>query len=290
MSGKLAAIALCLGLLCSARAHAQDDELGDLDDKPSKADSQAAEGGEADAEAEAAPGAAEPAAEGDSGPSVSIRPYAGIGIAMRSFERPISGGVQKLAASAVPGAEVGLTVVAWPAASFSLGFNLAYQTALGFTVKESPSFAMQNRTHARSEHVALDVAPTWRKGPLSIGVPIGLSMRTLWPEAHMLQTPGYSLIGPHARLELVLQAGERVSLRVAPEAQWITMIDEALRATGVNSQGVALGGEATLNVTLSDHWQAGVSYRESHALISSASGATFKDTERYLTLRGTGSF
>lgn len=289
-------LGLCLGLACAARpAHAQDDDLGELDDKPSKsADAQADEkpsNAEGEGESEATPpAAAEPAAEPDSGPSVLIRPYAGIGIAMRSFQRPIDGGVQKLNASAVPGVEVGLRVVAWPAASFSLGFHLSYQTALGFTVTESPSFAMKNHVHARSEHAALDIAPTWRAGALRLGVPLGVSIRTLWPEAHMLQTPGYSLIGPHARIELGIQAGDRLSIRIAPELQWITMIDEALRETGVNAQGVALGGEAQVDFALADHWQVGLSYRESHALIGSASGKTFQDVERYLTLRGTGSF
>jgi opacity protein-like surface antigen len=222
---------------------------------------------------------------------VLIQPYAGIGIAMRSFERPASAGVQKLSASAVPGAEVGLGVTAWPAASFSLGFNLAYQTALGFVIEEQPPFALPNRVHARSERVALEIAPSWRVGTaVRVGVAIGGTMRTLWPEAHMLMTPGYSLIGPHARLELQVRVTDALTLRVAPEGQWITLIDESLRATGVSPQGVAVGGEAGIHYALSSHWQAGVSYRESHASIATNRGSQFQDVERYLTVRGTGSF
>jgi hypothetical protein len=282
-------IALWLGCLLPMSAAAQDDDLGEDEDKASRSSDESAAQGDADS-AEAKPATTEPASEVESGPSVLIQPYVGFGIAMRSFQRPTSVGIQKLSASAVPGAEVGLGIVAWPAASFSLGFNLAYQTALGFTVVEMPPFALQNRVHARSERVALDIAPTWRLGAVSLGVPIGLSMRTLWPEAHMLMTPGYSLIGPHARIELTVRVSGALTLRIAPEGQWITLIDESLRATGVSPQGVAVGGEASFNYAFSTHWQAGVSYRESHALIATNRDAGFQDVERYLTVRGTGSF
>jgi len=284
-------LGVCLSFALLAPARAQDDELGDLDDKPA-APSEESESSADDTstDGEAAPEKAAPASEPDAGPAVLVQPYAGIGIAMRSFERPIDVGIQKLSASAVPGVEVGLGVVAWPEASFSLGFNLAYQSALGFTVTESPSFAMPNRVRARSERAALDIAPTWRFGKVSLAVPIGASMRTLWPEVHVLMTPGYSLIGAHARLELSVRAGERLTVRVAPEFQWIAQIDEDLRATGVSSQGAAFGGEATINVALSSQWQLGVNYRESHAAISTTRDTKFKDVERYLTLRGTGSF
>ena len=278
-------------LPCTAStARAQDEDFGE-DETPARTDAGDAESESEASESEAKPeGSEKPASEAPTGPGVSVQPYAGIGMAMRSFSRPTSLGLQKLAASAVPGAEVGLTVVAWPEEPFSLGFNLAYQTALGFTVTESPPFALQNHVRARSERVALDIAPTWHFGALNVGVAIGASARVLWPEAHLLMTPGYSLIGPHARLELTARFNERLTVRIAPEGQWIVLIDQDLKATGVSSQGMAVGGEAAVNITVSDHIQVGVNYRESHALISTNRNTQFQDVERYLTLRGTGSF
>ena len=174
--------------------------------------------------------------------------------------------------------------------AFCRSSSLRTKTALGFTITESPPFALANHVRARSERVALDLAPTWHFGSVNIGVAVGASARVLWPEAHLLMTPGYSLIGPHARLELSARLSERLSFRVAPEAQWIVLIDQDLKATGVSSQGLAVGAEAALNITVSEHIQLGVSFRESHALIATNRNTQFQDVERYLTLRGTGSF
>lgn len=290
--------ALVLGLVLAplTAAGAQDDDLGGLDDSDTKSKDQAqdaAEGSEnADAEAAPAPAPAPASDAAPVGPRVVIRPYVGGGIATRSFQRPgVPLGVQTLTASAVPAAEVGLDVIAWPKESFSLAFALHYRTALGLKVQESPPFALQNETKARSEEIELSVAPGWALGDsVRLSVPLGAIIRTFWPSVHTLMTPGYSLIGPFARVELNARISGPVVLRLGPEVQWIMLIDRALRDTGVNSQGLAIGAEAALLVELGETWMIGFAYRESHALASTNRGVTFEDVERYWTLRVSGAF
>jgi hypothetical protein len=293
-----------LGALCvcgsSAAVRAGDDDaLGDLDDAP-RSRSQSSDGDDDDAAdpepATAAPEAAataQPAAvsgQEDTGPSLLIQPFAGFGIATRSFRRPYLGATQSLDAAVVPAAEVGLSLTVWPNADFGVLIKFVYQSALGFTVTESPPFALKNELGARSERVALEIGPRWRFGTVHVAVPIGLSMRTLWPEVHTLTTPGYNLIGPHARVDFHVLLGGIVYVRIAPELQWIVQIDDDLWKTGLSSQGVALGGEAAIGAQFAKAWSVGVNYRESHALISTVHAMTFTDVERYVTARLTGAF
>jgi hypothetical protein len=289
---------LALALPC-ARVFAQaDDELGSLDDDdtsakkkkqaPDAADSEPAESPEPDAPAPAQGGAADTA---DHGPSVSVQPFAGAGWSTRSFQRPTKlGGGQTLDASVIPAVEVGLRVLAWPTADFSLIFGVHYQTGLGLIITETPPFALENKVHARSERVEVTIAPSWRVGSFRLTVPLGGSMRTLWPGVHTLLTPGYSLVGPLARVELSGRLAGPIGLSLGPEVQWITLIDSALRAEGVRNQGLAFGAEVTLSVELSLVWSLALNYRESHALVSSYRGPGFEDVERYMTLRAQGSF
>jgi hypothetical protein len=291
---------LALALPC-ARAFAQaDDELGSLDDDdtsakkkkkaPAAAETAAADNPEPDADA-AAPAQDVAADTADHGPGVSVQPFAGVGWSTRSFQRPSKlGGGQTLDASVIPAVEVGLRVVAWPAGDFSLIFGVHYQTGLGLIITEKPPFALANEVHARSERVEVTIAPSWRVGSFRLAVPLGGSMRTLWPGVHTLLTPGYSLVGPLARVELSGRLAGPISVSLGPEVQWITLIDAALRAEGVRTQGLAFGAEATLSVELSLVWSLALNYRESHALVSSYRGPGFEDVERYMTLRAQGSF
>jgi hypothetical protein len=289
-------LALVLAPLTAARA--QDDDLGGLDDDSASKNDQAqdqGEGaeGEGEHEAEKTAAATSDAAAAEQGPRVSIRPYAGAGISHRTFSRPSPmSGVQKLSASPVPAVEAGLDVIAWPQDAFSLAFALHYRSAIGLVIQESPPFALANETKARSEEIELSIAPGWQLSgdSLRLAVPIGMSMRTLWPNVHTLLTPGYSLIGPHARIELIARMGGPVSLRLGPEVQWIVLIDKSLRDSGVNSQGIAIGGEAALTVDVSKVWAFALAYRESHAIVNTTRGVTFEDVERYLTIRVSGAF
>lgn len=244
-------------------------------------------------EPSAAPAPESASEEGERGPSVRIEPYAGFGIATRSVRMPSTDGVLKVAPGVTPAAEVGLKVVVWPAADFSFFVNLIYQSALGFTVTERPPLSIEKEVRARSERVALEVAPRWRVagGKLELAVPVGATVRTLWAEVHTSKTPSFSLVGPHARVELRVALSDMLSLRLAPELQYIMMVDRDLLTAGTTSQGMALGGDASLEAQLSEAWSIRIAYRESHASLGAARGSvTFQDVERYLTLRVVGSF
>jgi hypothetical protein len=247
----------------------------------------------AEATADAASESDAPAPETDTsegGPSIVIRPFGGVGISTRQNRIPTKEGAREIAPKVVPAAEVGLQVVLWPEDAFSFGINLVYQSAIGYAVTERAPTALDKEVRARSERVALDFAPTWRLGGLQLGAALGATIRTLWPEVHMSLTKGYSLIGPHARIDLGITLGKALSLHLSPEIQSILSIDKELREAGVSSVGVALGGDAAANLQLSPVWEVAINYRESHAMLSSTRGASFLDVERYLTLRVIGSF
>jgi hypothetical protein len=190
----------------------------------------------------------------------------------------------------VPALEVGLRLLAWPEADFGLIFELNYQTGLGLVVHEAPPFAAPNDVHVRSEHVQLSIAPSWRLGPVRLNIPLGAALRTLWPGIHTSMTPGYSLFGPFARIELLVPLISQLVFRLGPEVQWITAIDQLIKQEGVDSKGFALGGEADLTFAFNQSWALGLHYRESHALVSSTSSVSFTDVERYMTLRILGTY
>lgn len=232
-------------------------------------------------------------AQADSSRSLLVRPFAGVGVTSRSFDRPTADASQVFASAFVPAVETGLYVSVWPDSTRSLGVLLQYRTSLGLVVTEPSPFAVRNRLSVRSEQIELSIIPSVRLGE-SLGDPrLGLALggcaRTFWPSEHTLMTPGYTLLGPHTRIELIVPAFQRWTVRIAPEAQWIVAMDAALRRSGVAPQGVALGGEASLALALTPTWSAGLHYRESHAIASATTGRAFEDIERYLTLRVEGS-
>jgi hypothetical protein len=219
-----------------------------------------------------------------------VQPFAGFGFGTRSFERPTLLGGQRLPTAYFPVADVGLGVTFLPNARFSLAVLLRYQTSIGMHITERPPFALRNELGARSERAELSVAPTFKVGDseqsLAFSFPVGLQVRTLWPDVHESMTPGYSLIGPHVRAELLATITPQLKLRIGPELQWIVAIDRSIRQDGVADQGTAIGGEAALQLQLGSWFGLDLCYRESHAFASSNNaGPIFKDIERFVTAR-----
>ena len=306
-NAQIAPLALASLLMLTAApqlVRAQDDELDALgQDSDTAQDAKDKDNDKNQSGASPVP-EAEPAAQPKPAPeaealqptaaSVAIQPFAGAGWTSRSFERPVMLGAQRLPTSFAPAVEVGLRVVAWPNDSFSLAFLLHYQSAVALTVREHPPFALENDFGARSERVELSVAPGWRLGSAArsprLSVPVGAGMRTFFPAVHNLMTPGYSLIGPQARLEIELPLTSALKLGLGPEVQWIIAIDESLFREGVNSQAVAVGGQVLLELEISATWSLALHYRESHALAGSNVKTSFEDVERYMTVRAQGTF
>jgi hypothetical protein len=287
----------CAVLVLRVAPAAAQDDFGGGDEESSSDGSETASdesGGDGGDEA-----SAEELPEGEQGAfpdEVRFQAFAGAGIGTRSFRRPVRGmGVQRFDETRFPALDIGLRVTAWPTASFSLEFLLRYQTSIGMHIEQQPSFAFENDIAARSSRTELSVAPEFRLGdtPSSVALlfPIGFAMRTLWPEVHTLPIPGYTLAGPQARAELAIPFLDIVTLRFGPEVQWIVMIDKSLQDDRVGYQGVALGGEALLQVQITTLLGVELVYRESHALVpTTVGGETFYDVERFFTARVSGTW
>jgi hypothetical protein len=82
--------------------------------------------------------------------------------------------------------------------------------------------------------------------------------------------------------------GDRLSLRIGPEVQWITHVGAELVDRGVDAQGVGLGGEASLELHLGRRFAVHLVYREQRSLIASSQGPTFEDAARFVTARLSG--
>lgn len=222
--------------------------------------------------------------------NVGAEAFAGAGVGTRSFVRPTSEGTQALKSSLFPAAEVALRLEAWPRARFSLAGLVHAQTSIGLKVEERPLFALPNEVGVRAEHLDLSAVPSWRLGcasdALALAFPVGFTLRRFQTVVRDVPTPSYSLAGPHLRVELVAPLKPWLTLRVGPELHWIAFLGHDLREGGTDSQGIALGGEAALRLTLGAGISLEVGYRESRAFAGHAgSGASFEDVERFATLR-----
>ncbi len=227
--------------------------------------------------------------------NVQVEALAGFGFGTRAFERPTPTGKQRLDTVPFAAVDVGLRVLAWPTQRYSLEALLTYRSSVGLVIKEQPLFALPNDVGVRVSHTELSVAPMYRLWPNAssprIALPMGLSLHSFWPETHVLQTPGFSLLGPHVRAELIAPLGPLVTLRVGPEVQWILVIDRAVRRDGIHGQGVGLGLEASIALQLVTHFGVELSYRQAHAIAEGRDRRPdFSDTERFATLRLVGRY
>jgi hypothetical protein len=223
--------------------------------------------------------------------AVLLQASAGMGVGSRGFSRPHELGEQQLPDVAFPAAAVALRVEGWPDAPFSLTGLLRYRTSLGLEVQEHPPFALPNELGARAAHTELSVAPTFRLGDdraraFRLAVPVGLSVRSFWPDIRELVTPGYSLLGPFVRVELIAPLPPWLLLRVGPELQAILVLDQHMKKAGLEGQGLALGGELGVEVGPFLSWLSlELSYRESHAWVGNRSdGPDLADAERFVIL------
>lgn len=297
-------IGCCAALFWAQPSAAQEDDAFELDEPEAapdaKSDAQAdasqaepAEGDEGHDAAAVEPAASEPApqapAPADTGTHVVARAALGGGLATRSLRRPVGGGIQQLATTFSPAADVVLSVRIAPEAAFSFDVILHYQTALGLVIREPTLFAIANEVDVRSERAELSVAPGFRfgDGPTSprLLILLGASLRNFWPAEHHLETPRYVLIGPHGRVELEVSLGTHARLRAGPEVWLCGIAGTDLTGAGVRAPGVAYGGQVSLDIRLSENFLLEIAYRQSNATASSEVGPSFLDIERYAMVR-----
>jgi hypothetical protein len=216
-------------------------------------------------------------------PVLHVDVSAGAGLGDRALERPAMGGVLRIANGLFPAAHVGLRTRVWPEQRFSLEVLLGYQTTIFDRAYEHPPNAMPNELHLRSHHVELSALPLWRPQPAAawaLGLGIGYALRVFWPDVHNLQTPRQFLTGPFVRPELLIRPVRALRLRIGPELHWIATRDPQLRAALGDRQLVAVGGQVSASLTLSEAYLIELVFRESHVVLA----PELSDMERYLTL------
>ena len=294
---RIALCGLAIGLVHPPLSAAQDedDELG-LDEDATAADEAADDGeaGEGAAEGDAAgagegESAEEAAAAEPPGRTMRARAFFGGGFGSRALRRPVLGGTQRLDEVFFAAADVGVSVRLWPEDAFSLDVLIRYQTSLGLVIEERPLFALVNKVDVRSERAEVSVAPRIQLGNSAAGtrlaIPIGVSLRNFWPVDHHLMTPRYTLVGPHVRAELDVALSDVVRVRLGPEIQLFAIVGTDLLDLGVSSPGIALGGEAGIQIRFAEHFAFDLEFRQSWARASAPTEPSFLDTERFVTAR-----
>jgi hypothetical protein len=103
------------------------------------------------------------------------------------------------------------------------------------------------------------------------------------PQAHQYPLHPFSLGGLMIRPEVIVSLGDRVTLRVGPEVQWLLLFNHSLTREGVCCSGGAMGGQATLQTSLGSVFSLALTYRELRSLVPVA--ARFTDVERVVTAR-----
>lgn len=215
------------------------------------------------------------------------RVHAGIGVGMRELTWPEAGEMRAVESGAFLAVEVGAAFALALSDAVSLGPEFAYQTSLDHEIEETHIAGETQPMGLRAHRFEALLALTFRLGESRkfwIAPALGYGVRALHPEVHHLLTPSYSLTGPVARLTLRIPFGDMFALRLAPEVQLLS-VGDALEELGVESSGIAFGGDAALELALSTHFATELAFRQAHAVMSSSLGADSTDVERFATLR-----
>lgn len=229
------------------------------------------------------PAAEEPAAER----AIALYAAVGLGVGTLSFTKPTASGVQHLTESAFAAAEALMRVHIWPAASFSLEAQLAYQTSLGFELELRPLFALPERVAVRAQRVELSFGPriafSSSKRGVAVAVPVGFALRSFFPEVHYYSVETHKLGSLFVRPELIVPLGDLISLRAGPELHWLLLTEAKLEREGATGAGYALGYQGAIQASVGTTFSVALAYHELHSVLPAA--ARFEDTERFLTAR-----
>ena len=273
---------LALGTALPLRTAAQEEQDGSSSEV--SADEQAP------LEPNAEPGAnTAPAAVGRA--TWSLRLSAGVGVGSRALDLPMDGRIYQIRSGLTPAVDLGFELDHAVSQDVSVGLLIRYQSSVGLRIVEHLTDGTEHPRATRSQQLQLAIAPIWRldsRARWALGAAIGYGISELRPESHLV-TPAYFLGGPYARFELQLPLiGERVRLRAGPEMQWIAQAGQELLDRDVRPHGLAVGGEAALEVVLGRRWTVAATYRELRAWLDSAQGGTFRDVTRFITARLSG--
>lgn len=220
--------------------------------------------------------------------SIEARVFVGPGVGGRELRYPIVGGTASVDLGAFLSVDVGTQIAFRVSDLFWLSPLGVYQTSIGHSVDELHVASTPHPLAVRSHRFEASLAPELRFGDareLRLSLALGYTTRSLRPEVHHLLTPSYSLAGPFIRPALrVPILTKRLALQLAPELIGIVEVGDALNERGIESGGLGLGGEASLELRLGAHFSVVMTFRESHIVLS-AQGGDASDVERFLSAR-----
>lgn len=214
----------------------------------------------------------------------------GAGVSGRSVRLPTQLGERRLDTGLGPGLDLSLSGEAPLGSHWLLGALFRYQTSLGLQGKQTPPAGTSQQSSLRTHHVELGLTPGVRFGrsasSASLRLFAGWAVRGLRAVVDV-GLPPYTLHGPVLRPELRIPiAGGAVTARLAPELLVIAGVTGELRHLGSTaSAGLGIGGEAALDIRLTENVDLVLSYRESRATIATSWSADFLDNERFATAR-----
>jgi len=222
----------------------------------------------------------------------TLRLAGGAGIGGRELELPADGVVYVTRTGLFPAIDLGFELDHHVSPKFHLGLHARYQTSIGLQIAEQHPGGSERVQRLRSHRLELAIAAALDLDDArrwAILVRLGCGVVDLRPESHVF-TPGYFLAGPYARAELQLPLGVHgLHLRLGPEAQWIVLVGRELPHRGIGSEGVGIGGVASIELQLGDRWTLDASYRELRVWLASSQPESLVDVSRFITAGLTGS-
>ncbi|MBX3246628.1 MAG: hypothetical protein KF901_05540 [Myxococcales bacterium] len=232
-----------------------------------------------------------PRDEATPGRVIEVELAVGGGIGTRSFSLPTQAGQLRLGTTPFPAArlDAGLHIRPSAASRLRAGFSLSYSTSVGLRTTDYRIDGSERETASRSQRldaaVELDVRLGRERGSAALAVALGWSLRRFSSEAPVT-LPDFGLGGPRLALGVVVPLFDgRLRVGLVPDLQLLVRVSDPLQAEGIRTPGVAVGGEATVAVALTDAFLVRLAYRESHALLSSERAEGSRDIERYLALQ-----
>lgn len=224
------------------------------------------------------------------GSVIEIAIAAGAGFGTRSFRLPTQAGEVRLGTTPFPAARVDLGLHVRPTAESRLraGFALSYVTSMALRTTDRRIDGSTRETASRSQRLDaqadLDVRLGAARESTALRISLGWTLRRFSSEAPVT-LPDFGLGGPRLAVGLLVPLWNgRIRLHAAPDLQLLVRASDSLRDEGLDGTSVALGGEAGVSIRLRDALRAQLTYRESHALLTSSLGDG-RDVDRYVALQ-----